>query len=203
MRSTEAICLALWLALCSSATVKGQNEPSLSARIRKALTAAEPEWTPVPAIVNGPGPRVPSEKRILTDVWESPKSQSENMTVDVYGVENRVEATAWLRFVRNRQVAPGWQVSIYQIGDEGYLSKYKDGERFDIQFRKGNVVAEMAGNDLRRVKTFAKCTVDQIPANHRGHLSRLQPPVRTPQNGHRLASNVRKSEVTLVGGGEE
>jgi len=166
MRSTESIWLALWLALCSSATVKGQNEPSLSSQIMKALKAAEPEWTPVPAIVNGPGPLVPSEKKILVDVWESPKSQSENMTVDVYGVENRVEATAWLRFVRNRQVAPGWQVSIYQIGDEGYLLKYKDGERFEIEFRKGNVVAKIAGNDLRRVTTFAKCIVDQIPANH-------------------------------------
>ena len=165
MRSTEAMCLALWLPLCSSA-VKGQNEPSLSSHIMKALKAAEPEWTPVPAIESGHVPLVPSETKIVVDVWESPKSQSENVDVFVYGVENRVEATAWLRFVRNRQVAPGWQVSIYQIGDEGYLSKYKDGERFEIEFRRGNVVAKIAGNDVRRVKDFAKCIGDQILANH-------------------------------------
>jgi len=85
--------------------------------------------------------------------------------VSVDGVESRGQAAAWLGRVRNKQLAPGWHVSTYQIGDEGYLSKYKDGKGFEIEFRRGNVVANIAGHELPRVTEFAKCVVDQIPAN--------------------------------------
>jgi hypothetical protein len=164
MRYTEALCLAIWFALCSSMAVNGQNEPSLSSRIMEALKAKEPAWKPVASIENRM-PLVPSERRIFTGVWVSPKTRSENVDVSLYSVENREEAAVWLGPVRNKQVAAGWQVSAYQTGDEGYLSKYKDGQRFEIEFRKGNVVAKIAGNNLRRVKDFAKCVVDQIHAN--------------------------------------
>ena len=164
MRHIKALCFALWLALCSSIAVSGQNEASLSSRIMEALKAKEPGWKPISAIENRM-PLVPSERRIFTAVWASPKSHSEDVNVSVYRVENYGKAEAWLGPVRNRQVAAGWQVSTYQIGDEGYLSKYKDGERFEIEFRRGSVVAKIAGNGLRAVKDFARCIVDQIPAN--------------------------------------
>ena len=130
----------------------------------EALKAKEPGWKPIATIENRT-PLVPSERRIFSAVWASSKSRSEDVNVSVYGVENHGEAAAWLGPVRNRQVAAGWQVSTYQIGDEGYLSKYKDGERFEIEFRRGSVVAKIAGNDLRRVKDFASCVIDQIPSN--------------------------------------
>ncbi len=164
MRHIKALCFALWLALCSSIAVSGQNEASLSSRIMEALKAKEPGWKPISTIENRM-PLVPSERRIFTAVWASPKARSEDVNVSVYSVENHGEAAAWLGPVRNRQVAAGWQVSTYQIGDEGYLSKYKDGERFEIEFRRGSVVAKIAGNGLRTVKDFARCIVDQIPAN--------------------------------------
>jgi hypothetical protein len=164
MRHIKVFCFALWLVLCSSIAVNGQNDASLSSRIFEALKAKEPGWKAIGGIENHT-PLVPSERRIFCAVWESPKSRSEDVHVSVYGVENHGEAAAWLGRVRNRQVAPGWQVSTYQIGDEGYLSKYKDGERFEIEFRRGSVVARIAGNNLRTVKDFAKCVIDQIPSN--------------------------------------
>ncbi len=164
MRHIKAFCFALWLVLCSSIAVNGQNEASLSSRIFEALKAKEPGWKAIGGIENHT-PLVRSERRIFCAVWESPQSRSEDVHVSVYGVENHGEAAAWLGRVRKRQVAPGWQVSTYQIGDEGYLSKYKDGERFEIQFRRGSVVARIAGNNLRTVKDFAKCVIDQIPPN--------------------------------------
>jgi len=164
MRHIKVFCFAFWLALCSSIAVNGQNEASLSSRILGALKTKEPGWKPI-ATIESRMPLVPSERRILTAVWASPKSRSEDVDVSVYSVENLREAAAWLGPVRNRQVAAGWQVGTYQIGEEGYLSKYKNGERFDIEFRRGNVVAKIAGNDLRRVKDFARCVIDQIPSN--------------------------------------
>jgi hypothetical protein len=144
--------------------VNGQNEAALSSRIIEALKAKEPGWKYIASIENL-SPLVPSQRRIFTGVWVSPKSHSEDVNVSVYGVENHGEAAAWLAPVRDKHVATGWRVNIYQIGDEGYLSKYKDGERFEIEFRRGSVVARIAGNDLRMVKDFARCIIDQILTN--------------------------------------
>jgi hypothetical protein len=163
MRHIKVFCFALWLVLCSSIAVNGQNEASLSSRIFEALKAKEPGWKAIGGIENHPL-LVPSERPIFCALWESPKPRSEDVRVSVYSVENHGEAAAWLGPLRNRQVAAGWQVSTYQIGDEGYLSKYK-GERFEIQFRRGSVVARIAGNNLRTVKDFAKCVIDQILEN--------------------------------------
>jgi hypothetical protein len=129
----------------------------------EALETKEPGWKHLPTIENLPG--APNEKRILTGVWASPKSRSQDVYVSVYRVENQREAAAWLERFRTKQVAPGWRVSAYRIGDEGYLSKYKHGERFEIEFRRGSVVAKIAGNDLPRAKDFARCVIGQVPSN--------------------------------------
>ena len=162
MKYFEAFSLALWLAICSSMPAKAQNEPSLASRILEALRAKEPGWKPI-AIIENRALLVPSERSIVYAVWVNPKAHSEDVNVSVYSVENREEAVAWLRPVRDKQLAAGWQSSRYPIGDEGYLSKFKDGEHFELAFRRGNVVAWVKGVDLRRMKDSAKCVVDQIP----------------------------------------
>ena len=162
MKHVKVFCFALWLAICSSMVANGQNEVSLSSRIMKALKTKEPGWEPIGVIENRPL-LVPSERSILYAVWTSPKSSSEDVNVSVYSVENHDEAVAWLGPARKRQVAAGWQVSLYPIGDEGYLSKYKDGKRFEIALRRGKVVAWVKGDDLRRIIDSARCVVDQIP----------------------------------------
>jgi len=112
-----------------------------------ALKAKEPNSKYIAAIESGRVPLVPSERRIIVGVWQGPKSRSQDVVISVYRVENREEAAKWLQPVRDKHVAAGWQVSAFQIGDEGYLSKYKNGNRFDIEFRRGTVVAKIAGDD--------------------------------------------------------
>lgn len=162
MKYFEAFSLALSFAICSSMPAKAQNEPSLASRILDALKAKEPEWKHIGVIENRVL-LVPSERAIVYAVWVNPKTHSEDVNVSVYSVANREEAVAWLRPVRDKQLAAGWQSNTYPIGDEGYLSKFKDGERFEIAFRRGKVVAWVKGVDLRRMKDSAKCVVDQIP----------------------------------------
>jgi hypothetical protein len=130
-----------------------------------ALQVKEPNWKYIGAIESGRVPLVPSERRIIVGTWQGPKARSQDVAVSVYSVENREEAAKWLQPVRDKHVADGWQVSPFQIGDEGYLTKYKDGDRFDIEFRKGTVVAKIAGDDRDRVKEFAQCIVAQTAAN--------------------------------------
>jgi len=161
----RAFRLAFCLAVFSSVVTNPQNDSSLATRIEKALKAKEPDWRYVGAIESGRVPLVPSERRIITGTWSGPKSRSQDVDIFVYSVESREEAAAWLRPVRDKRVAEGWQVNVFQIGDEGYLSKYKNGNRFDIAFRRGTVVAKLAGDDLDRVREFAHCVVEQIAAN--------------------------------------
>ena len=95
----------------------------------------------------------------------SPKSKSEDVTVEVYSVDSLEEAAAWLEPVRGKQVADGWEVSSFQIGDEGYFSKYKDGGRFEISFRKGTVVGRASAGELNTLKDFSQVIVESIPPN--------------------------------------
>jgi|SRR6516162_9798865 hypothetical protein len=175
--------LALSLTVFSSVTIRAQNESALSTRIAEALKTKEPDWKYVGALESGRFPLVPSEKRVIIGVWSSPKSRAQDMHVSVYSVDSRVEAAKWLGPVRDKKVYNGWSVTAFQIGDEGYLSKYKNGERFEIQFRKGTIVAKIAGDDLDRVKEFAQCVVEQIPASWALAGPLLALPERTSQGG--------------------
>jgi hypothetical protein len=92
-------------------------------------------------------------------------ARSQDVTVHVYSVDSLAEAAAWLEPFRNKHVAEGWEFSAFQIGDEGYFSKYKDGERFEFSFRKGAVVARTSAGDLNKLKEFAQFIVESIPPN--------------------------------------
>jgi hypothetical protein len=162
----KLICsLAFSLVVFPSVGIRAQSEASLPRRVVDALKAKEPNWKYVSAIESAHVPLVPSERRIIVGTWQGPKSPSQDVVVSVYSVENREEAAKWLQPFRDKHVADGWQISAFQIGEEGYLSKYKDGNRFEIEFRKGTVVARIAGDEADRVKEFAQCVFEQIPAN--------------------------------------
>jgi hypothetical protein len=127
----------------------------------KALEADEPDWKYIGCIEFPLFPRVSSERRIITGIWTNPQARSKDVRVSVYSIESREEAAKWLGPVRDTD----WQVSPFEIGDEGYLSKHKDGDRFNIEFRRGAVVVRIEGTYLAMVKEFAQAVVKQIRAN--------------------------------------
>ena len=155
----QTLGLALCLVVSSSTSTNGQSESSLSTRIVEALKAKEPDWKYIGYLDFPFFPRVSSERRIITGIWTNPQARSTDVRISVYSVESRGDAAKWL------QPARDWQVSTFQIGDEGYLSKYENGDRFNIEFRKGTVVARIRGDDLDRVKEFAQTVGAQIRAN--------------------------------------
>lgn len=160
-------CLALTLAVFSPIETKAQTESSLSARIVNALKAKEPNWAFHSFVESLHCPFVPSEKHLITGTWRGPnfpQSKSEDVRVELYSVDNLAEAAAWLEF-RGKHVAEGWAVSPFHIGDEGYFSKCKDGERFEISFRKGTIVGRASAGDLKKLKDFAQVIVESIPPN--------------------------------------
>lgn len=158
-----AVVVSMFVVFSSFGTMA--QTPSLSGRIVDALKAKEPNWQYTGGIESGHIRLVPSEQPVIIGSWHDPNSPSQDVLVRVYSVKNRKEATKWLEPVRDKHVYEGWQIGPFQIGDEGYLSEYKDGRQFEIEFRKGSVVAEIAGRDLNRAKEFAQCIVEQIDPN--------------------------------------
>jgi hypothetical protein len=162
MRYVQIFCLTLGLALCSTISAEAQNE-EFALRVIDSINASEPGWQYVPVLESAHIRLVLSEKMIVVGIWRH-ESDREEVHVWIYQVENRREAAKWLKPVRTKQTAPGWHISGYRIGDEGYVSKYRNGERFDIQFRTGNIVCKIAGDSLTSVSAFAEHLVDQVSA---------------------------------------
>ena len=167
MRLVRILLLVFAVSHCLSVSLKAQSEPSLASRIIRQLKIKEPNWYVFEAINNTPVPLVPIETRIFVGGWQKPRSEgpSEVVNVFIYAVENRADAAEWLKPVRNGQVPAGWKTDHVHVGDEGFLAKYKKGERFEIQFRKGKVVVKVGANDLSTVTEFAGYIVEQLPTN--------------------------------------
>jgi len=141
----------------------GSEEPLVS-KVENAIRSTEPGWQYTPAILNGPPPLVPSERLIVAGEWNHHlKSGSrESVEVNLFRVDSSVDAEMSLSEVREGAVATGWRVQRFQIGDEGYLSTFKNGARFGLHFRKGTIIVRLSGNSFRLVKKFAHCIAAQI-----------------------------------------
>ena len=143
----------------------GGGERQLAEQIGSALRAEEPGWKYV-GYNESRNPADPCERHFFITFWKGPQSQ--NVQVWLYMPESLEGATACLQPYRANQLADGWQVSAFEIGDEGYLSTYKNGEGFTIAFRKGTVAATINtinGHDFGEIREFAECIVGEIPAN--------------------------------------
>ncbi len=65
----------------------------------------------------------------------------DDVQLDLFRVDSRPDAEMSLSEVRDGKVAKGWRVRRFHIGDEGYLFKFRNGERFALHFRKQAIVA--------------------------------------------------------------
>ena len=159
-------CVSIAFILCASVSLKAQDEQPLGLQIRQALEAKEPTWKYVDGIESGRVPIVPSERTALVGQWQHKQKdgRQENIAISIYQVESRAEAIKWLMPTGNGQVAPGWRVDRYKIGEEAYLATFQASKRFEIHFRNGNVVGRISGDNLTTVERFAKYVISQIRA---------------------------------------
>ena len=80
----------------------------------------------------------------------------------IFRVNSSTDAEVSLSPVREGKVARGWKVERLKIGDEGYLSTFKNGDRFEIQFRKGTIVVSVSSDSFQLVDRFAQLIAVQI-----------------------------------------
>ena len=99
-------------------------------------------------IVNAPPPLVPSERVLVDSVWDhtSESARRESVDVMIFQVDSRTDGKMCLDPVREARVGTGWNVERVKIGDERILGRFRHGKRFEIQFRKGTIVAKSTGS---------------------------------------------------------
>jgi hypothetical protein len=158
--------LALVLLLATLPLTKAQDESPLIVRVERIIENKEPNWRYIRGIQSGRVPRVPSEKILVTSLWERKRKNGkrEGVSVNIYEVSSAVEAGSWLSPIKAGEGASGWKVEKYQIGDEAYLSKFQNGRRYSLHFRKNNIAVEVSGESLNSVKRFAQYVVSGITA---------------------------------------
>jgi hypothetical protein len=159
--------LALMLLFVTLPLTKAQDESPLVVRVERIIKNREPNWRYIRGIQSGRVPGVPSEKILVASLWERKRKNGkrEAVSVDIYEVSSASEAGNWLKPISAGNVASGWKVEKYQIGDEAYLSTFQNGRRFSLHIRKDNIVAEVSGESLDRVKRFARYVLSGIAAN--------------------------------------
>ncbi len=158
--------LALVLLLVTPPLAKAQDESPLVVGVERIIKNKEPNWRYIRGIQSGRVPRVPSEKILVTSLWERKRKNGkrEGVSVNIYEVSSVSEAGRWLNPISAGEVTSSWKVEKYQIGDEAYLSKFQNGRRYSLHFRKNNIVIEVSGESLDSVKRFAQYVVSGITA---------------------------------------
>lgn len=114
--------------------------------------------------MNAPPPLVPSQTPLVVEGWDhtSESGKRERVELEIFQVANRTDATMSLSPVREGTQETGWKVERFKIGDEGYLSKFKNGRRFEIQFRKGTIVVTVSSDSFPLASRFAELVAAQI-----------------------------------------
>ncbi len=141
-------------------------EKQLVSKVENAIRGAEPGWHYTRAILNAPPPIVSSERVLVAGVWEHDLETGtrDDVQLDLFQVDSRPDAEMSLSEVRDGKVAKGWRVRRFHIGDEGYLFKFRNGERFALHFRKGTIIVRVSSNSFRLVKRFAQLVAAQLDA---------------------------------------
>ncbi len=156
----------------SMAILAGAKELPLI-KIENGIRATEPGWNCRSAILNRPPTPVLSERPVLVNSCEhaSGTGKREWVDVKVFEVASRADAVLSFSSVREQKVAAGWAVKTFNLGDEGYLSTYRNGVQFEMHFRKGLIVAQPDSDSLELVTRFAHyvaahLTIDPNPPQH-------------------------------------
>ena len=143
-------------------------EAQLVAKVENAIKSTEPGWRCIRAVLDAPWQQVPSE-RLLVDFECEHSSETvgkrESVNLTIFQVDSKTDAKMCTAPVRQGKVATGWTVQDFKIGDEGYLVKFRNNERFEITFRKATIFVRISSASFRLVDKCAQLVAAQINAN--------------------------------------
>jgi hypothetical protein len=168
--------VVLALGMVVVATHDARSETPLVERVENAIRSTKPGWRYTRGILNAPPPLVPSQRPLVVETWNhtSESGKRESVEVMIFQVDNHTDAKMSLSPAREGKVAAGWKVERFRIGDEGYLSTFKNGgRRFEIQFRRGTIVVAVSSDSFPLVDRFAQLVAAQIDTTPSAAIANL------------------------------
>ena len=155
------------LLLVALPSARAQDESPVAVRVERVIKNREPHWRYIRGVQSGRVPGAPGEKILVTSLWERRRKggKREAVSVNIYEASSASEAGNRLRPMSAGETAPRWRVEKYPIADEAYISKYQNGRRYALHFRKDEIVVEVSGESLDSVKRFAQYVLSGITAD--------------------------------------
>jgi len=149
----------LLILLCSTMTVPLQERPEDLAiqQVVEVVHSHEREWRYSGGICTCP-PLLDEQVGISIGTFERKQRarHHERVELEVVVASSPDAASQWIRRFGNGGAAEGWTSEPYQLGDEAYLSTYKDGSAFGVVFRRGALLFKVDGRSLQTVLRFAQ-----------------------------------------------
>jgi len=155
--SVVAICISV---IARSSNVSGSMQATQIARgnaiLRRAAAAimkVEPAWR-FSAGVCDCNP-VLDEIEAVVGTWEQSNA---GVIVRLHTSKTVDSASRWTnQAARDRLLRlPDWTVAKYELADGAYLGTSRNGERYDLTFRKGRVIAIVASKRKSDIERFAR-----------------------------------------------
>jgi hypothetical protein len=145
-------------------THDARAETPLVDKVENAMRSTKPGWRFTRGIFNGPPPLVPRQRPLVAEAWDHTFKGGKRESVEamIFQVDSSTYAKVSLSPVREGKVATGWNVERFKIADEGYLATFKNGGRFQIQFRKGTIVVTVSSYLFPLVGRFAQIIAAEI-----------------------------------------
>lgn len=132
---------------------------------RNGMRIAEPGWRCGNPILNRPPGPALSERLVVVSSCEHDLGNGKWRRIDVrvFQVSSGSDAALALSPMRDKKVAAGWSVTKIQVGDEAYLSTFRNGRQFEIHFRADLNVVEVSSDSLALVKRVAQEVASHLP----------------------------------------
>jgi hypothetical protein len=91
---------------------------------------------------------------------------SDHISMDVYSIATAEAAARWIYGQAHGNVAKGWSVADYKLGDDATMATYFDTSRglsyYTITIRKGRFLASINGHSKDAVERFAQFLVTEM-----------------------------------------
>jgi hypothetical protein len=165
MRYGMIVSLAVLMAGGSASALQDNPESAILSRAATAVRKAEPAWRFISAIVNAP-PLMAEQLGAAGGGWyRSPDDLSTGVNVVVYRISTPEAAAGWLYRRAHGEVATGWIVAPYDLGDGANMATLVDPSlptTYNLSIRKGRYLAHIAGRSKDTVERFAQFVLAEM-----------------------------------------
>ncbi len=150
----------------NASALQDKPENLILSRAVAAIHRAEPEWQAIGGVCSCPT-LMDEQLGVAVGTWKrSLSGSSAAITVTVFSIATAEAAARWIYGQAHGNVASGWTVTDYNLGDDATMATYFDTSRglsyYEITVRKGRFLASINGQSRDTVERFAPFLVTEM-----------------------------------------